>query len=195
MIWLAALLLSASLAPIPSAQAAAVAPAAAPISVPMTLGAHITIPVVLDGQPVAAILDSGATGAMIDSDYAAAHGYQIGRRKLVNGKLTGTTKISYTVSGVKFSSTAVVYPLGQMSGGRVTQPLLIGDDLIYDKYVVEFDFDAAQVRLYDRKTFTPPPGAPELKLNSLPWAPMRRPRSRAARLSSQWSTPAIRAEC
>lgn len=146
--------------------AAAIASAPPAVSVPLTLAGHLTIPVTLDGQPVAAILDTGATGALIDSDYAAAHGYKIGRRKLVNGKLTRTTKISYTVGQLKFSTTAVVYPLNQMSRGQAPQPLLIGDDLIYGKYVVELDFDAGQVRLYDRKTFTPPPGVPELKLKA-----------------------------
>ena len=135
-------------------------PQAIPIEI---VDGKILVPVMLNGQPVQAMLDSGAALYGLDAATAERVGVQANGRRIgvrgVQHVLRGRYghAQSLSVGGVELGPTPrLVLDYGALlpGTGRSIEAGLGGD--FFHRFVVEVDFVAETVRLHDRNTFTPP---------------------------------------
>lgn len=130
----------------------------------------IVAPVMLNGQAVDALIDSGAQLSAIDSSYAKArglrsHGLFMGRG--VQGRVWGSWAdgLSVSIGGASLARLKVAVidyePLSRQLGRPVQ--VVLGRDL-FEAFVVELDFAAGALALHPRESFQAPAGA---RLSSL----------------------------
>jgi hypothetical protein len=148
-------------------------PIQAPVTIPFERGVqgHVIIPVTVQGVDGYAMLDNGAEVSVVVRDFAAGH-------SLVQGGL-GQALSKALTSGFEFGAPAVI------SVGGIEErvkPLLLDADLLnkaagkpilgvvgeefFERQVVEVNFEARTVTLYDRRAFTPPADATLIPLKS-----------------------------
>lgn len=138
-----------------------------------THSGKIFAPVRINGTPVEAILDSGASASGIDRAFAAQLGVRGGRRFRING-LQGSAGgawaegVSVSVAGRSIPEPRV--GVLDLSGfARAFQrpvEAVLGRDL-FDRFVVEVDHLGKTMALHDRQDFTPPAGARLVRLTAI----------------------------
>jgi PDZ domain/Aspartyl protease len=132
---------------------------------------EIYLPAKLNGRDTEALLDSGASGSVVDASGAAAFGLTPkGEVSLMGAQAMGH---GATVGGVSIDAgelrldhltvaTADLTQLAQVSGRPL--PLVLGDE-VFNETVVDIDFAARRLAFRDPAHFVPPPGAVELPLS------------------------------
>lgn len=120
------------------------------------------------GKPVSLVLDSGAGSSVLSNNVVqGAHGRVTGR-VLVSGIGSKETQaatlegVSVDLIGGPTANIPMAVPLDSLSAleGRPIQGLLGAD--FFKEYVVDIDYDARHVTLWEPEAFTPPPGTNRL---------------------------------
>lgn len=150
------------------------APARAQNRVPFqTHSNKIFVPVFVNGTPVEAILDSGASASGLDRAFAAQLGVRGRGRFRING-LQGAAAgawaqgVSLAVAGLSIPEPRVAV-LDLSAFARVFQrpvEAVLGRDL-FDRFVVEVDHVGKTLGLHPRQGFSPPAGARTVALTPL----------------------------
>src|SRR5258708_4071826 len=100
---------------------------------------QIVFPIVIDGKPAEAWLDSGASATVVDAAFARQIGLELG-------------------APIKAHGVA-----GEVADGRLAKAGLIAGDLAMPDrrvVVVDIEFQGGRITLTPRDGFVPPPGAP-----------------------------------
>lgn len=143
-----------------------------PLRLPMrVLKGKIFVDVVLNGRPVEAMVDSGASYSGVDLALAALLGIEAKGRRVtlhhVHGSSSGrwAQGVKLAVGGVAATRAMMVTDFGALTES-VLHPIavLLGADFL-GGYVAEFDFDADLLTLHARDGFSPPSGAALLPLS------------------------------
>ena len=125
----------------------------------------IFIDVAVNGRPVQAMVDSGASYSGIDTRLAEALGIVARGRRVslrhVQGSSSGrwAEGVSLTVAGASRTRPMLVTDFGLLTAS-VLHPVvvLLGADFL-GQYVAQFDFDAGRLTLHERQGFAGPSGA------------------------------------
>jgi predicted aspartyl protease len=144
---------------------------AAPLRMPMRVTkGKIFIDVTLNGRPVEAMVDSGASYSGVDLALAALLGIEARGRRValrhVHGSSSGrwAEGVILSVGGVARTRPMLVTDFSLLTAS-VLHPItvLLGADFLA-AYVAEFDFEAGSLTLHARTGFTPPQDARLLPL-------------------------------
>jgi predicted aspartyl protease len=142
-------------------------------------GRQILFPIVVNGQPAEAWLDSGAGATVLDAAFAQKLGLASAggvQAHGVTGAVGGARRavVDLNVGDVAMPSRRVVVMDLSVVARAVQRPVevLLGRDM-FDLAVVDIDFQARRIGFLPRATFTPPPGAsislrPSADLRSFP---------------------------
>jgi len=127
---------------------------------------QIVFPMVIDGQPAEAWLDSGASVSVVDSAFARRIGLELGAPVNAHGVGGQVSDVRWAQADLLAGDLAmagrhvVVMDLSavQRKLGRPVE-VLLGRD-VFDKAVVDIDFQAQRIRLTPRADFAPPAADP-----------------------------------
>jgi hypothetical protein len=131
------------------------------------LGDQVYLPVRLDGHPITALLDSGASQSVIDTAYAASIGLK-GHGAFANNGANGR-ETSGHIDGTRLEVgdltlrrlTLATLDLGTTLGP--SRPMILGEE-IFNQAVVDIDFARRRVAFRDPTHFIAPRGAIEVPL-------------------------------
>lgn len=129
------------------------------------LKGKIFIDVAVNGRPVQAMVDSGASYSGIDARLAETLGIVARGRRVSLRHVQGSSggrwaeDVSLTVAGQSRTGPMMVTDFGLLTAS-VLHPIvvLLGADFL-GRYVAEFDFDAGRLTLHDRQGFSGPSAA------------------------------------
>lgn len=127
---------------------------------------QIVFPIIVDGRPAEAWLDSGAGATVLDAAYARTLGLALGPAipaHGVAGKVADVhlANIDISAGGLVMTGRRVVV-MDLSAVARVVQrpvQVLLGRD-VFDEAVVDIDFRTRRLSLTPRAEFAPPPGTP-----------------------------------
>ena len=130
------------------------------------LGDQVYLPVRVDGHPVMALLDSGASKSVIDKAYAASIGLEShgafanngANGQETSGHIDGTR---IEVGDLTLRLTLATLDLGATLGP--SRPLILGEE-VFNRAVVDIDFAHHRVAFRDPAHFAVPHGAVEVPL-------------------------------
>jgi predicted aspartyl protease len=164
---LAALFAAVVLAPACAPRAQTPPPA---IPFQFVLERQIVFPILIDGKPAEAWLDSGASATVVDAAFARQLGLQLGapiRAHGVTGEVADVRLAQADLAAGALAMPARRVVVMDLSGVQrmVARPVqvLLGRD-VFDQAVVGIDFQARRITLTPRDAFVPP-AAPPLPLN------------------------------
>jgi predicted aspartyl protease len=135
------------------------------VSVPIQIiKGKIFIDVTVDGRPVQAMIDSGASYSGIDVRLAEDFGIVARGRRVALRHVQGSSKgrwadgVRLRVGGETVSRPMLVTDFGLLTAS-ILHPVvvLLGADFL-GAHVAQFDFDAGRLTLHARAGFTPPAG-------------------------------------
>lgn len=159
----------ASLAQASLAQAS-LAPTADRIAFAFVQDRQVLFPIVINGRPAEAWLDSGASATVLDAAFAqslglALHGEM--RANGVAGRVAGVrlAKVDMQVGHLLFPQRPVAVMDLQAVSAVVQRPVqvILGRD-IFDHAIVDIDFRSRSLELLPAETFQPPAGSAPLPL-------------------------------
>ena len=141
---------------------------------------RIWIEVRLNGKPVQAMLDTGASVCVADADAARAAGARGRRLGSADGVGAGTID-TWSASGLRISleglplgaDVAYASDLRRMTVGGRRAGALLGGDLLR-RYAVEIDYPAGRVRFYDPASYNPPEGLRTVPVRLVDGTPVMR---------------------
>ncbi|MDB5439311.1 MAG: hypothetical protein JWM33_1738 [Caulobacteraceae bacterium] len=146
---------------------------AAPARIPFkVVNDLMVVTLQVQGQPTAAIVDTGSQGTVIDSTYAQQHGLRGGAPGRGGGRAGGrgppptindqpasvARNISFQLGDQTFALSPGVTDLGPSAVKQLGTSVVLGREL-FETFVVEMDFDAKVLVLHPRADFIPPAGA------------------------------------
>jgi predicted aspartyl protease len=153
--------------------AVTVAPAGAPraetipqaMPFQFVLERQIVFPILIDGKPAGAWLDSGAAATVVDAAFAKQIGLELGQPIKAHGVSGEVSDVHLAKADLAAGDLAmparrvVVMDLSavQRLVGRPVQ-VLLGRD-VFDQAIVQIDFEGRRITLLPRDAFQPPPGA------------------------------------
>jgi predicted aspartyl protease len=161
---IAALLL---IGPAAHAQVAATGAGAHAIDFEFVQDRQILFPILVNGRPAEAWLDSGASATVLDAAFARDLGVELQdgqvRAQGVAGRVPGVRMASANLQVGELSlSGRLVAVMDLAAITRVVQrpvQVILGRD-IFDNAVVDIDFAGRQITFLPRQGFQPPPGQP-----------------------------------
>ncbi|WP_395670486.1 aspartyl protease family protein [Phenylobacterium sp.] len=127
---------------------------------------QILFPIVINGQPAEAWLDSGASSSVVDAAFAARLGLQLGRSVRAQGVAGGVEGVR--LARVDFQLGDLVLPGRDVAVMDLTAlarvaprpvQVILGRD-VFDAAVLDIDFAARQIAFLARHDFRPPPIRP-----------------------------------
>jgi hypothetical protein len=132
---------------------------------------EIYLPARLNGHDTEALLDSGASGSVVDVTRAAEFGLApkgaislMGAQAMGRGAIVGGVSIDagdLRLDGLTVGAVDLTQ-LAQVSGRPL--PLVLGDE-VFNETIVDIDFAGRRLAFRDPAHFTAPPGAVELPLS------------------------------